>query len=200
MPRDRRSLGSRIARQGVRLAGAGQRIGAFPPVLPPTHQPPAFERETRATTGPTGRRRWQLWFPARTGPPRRVWEVIGGQRVPIERCRPELPPTKNDRLPWHLSRRWVKEWRDAACSEAYYVAQIPPLARIRVSGVVYRTQLGKADAMNDLDRLHPLVDGLQDAGVITSDTRRHVEHGTVTEEHAGKDGPGVLLIVDELEG
>lgn len=48
-------------------------------------------------------------------------------------------------------------------------------------------------------RLAPLIDGLRDAGVIAKDTRRFVTWGTVTEERAGPDGPGVLLIVEALE-
>jgi hypothetical protein len=42
-------------------------------------------------------------------------------------------------------------------------------------------------------------DRLRDAKVIRKDTRDVVTYGPCTEERAGADGPGVLLIVEEID-
>jgi hypothetical protein len=62
-----------------------------------------------------------------------------------------------------------------------------------------RTRIGQADPDNDMARCKPLLDGLRDAKVLRRDTYQAVELGQISEERAGAEGPGVLLIVEELE-
>jgi hypothetical protein len=133
---------------------------------------------------------WQLWFPARLGPPRRR-KVKG---ISVRTRRPELPPTQNDRLHHFVKARWVKEWRDAA-GWAAVQRRLPTLQRVRISAVIYRRAIGTADASNDLERLKPLVDGLVDAGVVPDDKRLYVEYGAVEERRGDH---GILLIVEEV--
>jgi hypothetical protein len=73
------------------------------------------------------------------------------------------------------------------------------LQRARISAVIYRQRLGVADGPGDSERLKPLVDGLVTAGVLANDRRREVEYGEVREEHIGDRGPGILLIVEEID-
>jgi hypothetical protein len=142
---------------------------------------------------------WRLWFPVRLGPPRKVTVTIAGQQITTKRRKLELPPTKNNHAKDpHSHAEWVSDWREAAKQAAKFKYRIPPLGRIRISAVVYRERLGIADAENDHARLAPLQDGLVDAGVVPKDTYRYCERGTVTEERAGADGPGILLIVEEV--
>lgn len=139
-------------------------------------------------------RSWRLWLPAMPGPPRKVVKVIGGVKFTARVRRPELPPSPNDRMHFRTKAPVVKAWRDAA-RDAAKAADIPNLARIRFSAVIYRTRLGHADEDNDRARCKFLLDGLRDAGVIANDTRGFIEHGPVTEEK----GPvGVLLIVEDV--
>ncbi|HVQ45116.1 MAG TPA: hypothetical protein VMT30_09255 [Candidatus Saccharimonadia bacterium] len=125
--------------------------------------------------------------------------TIAGQKIKTKRQRLELPPTKNTRDGNEFTHNgWVQEWRTAAKEAASMAHRIPPLGRIRISAVVYRSRIGIADAENDHARLAPLQDGIVDAGVIPKDTYRFCERGDVREERAGADGPGVLLIVEAL--
>jgi hypothetical protein len=134
---------------------------------------------------------WELWFPAKLGPPR--WRIR--RKVRVKDRTLELPPTQNDRLHHHAKAAWVREWK----TEAWAIArrrQLPRLERARVSAIVYRERLGTADALNDFERLKHLIDGLVEAGALAGDTYKHVTPGTI-EERRGS--PGVILIVDELE-
>lgn len=141
---------------------------------------------------------WRLWFPARLGPNRKRTKMVNGVKVAFRAKRPELPPTPNStRGNPFAHAAWVKEWRQAGRDLAK-AQQIPPLARVRISAVIKRRAIGKADEDNDRARLKPLVDGLRDAKVLTNDTRGHVDYGACTEERAGPEGPGVLLIVEAL--
>lgn len=140
---------------------------------------------------------WRLWFPARLRARKRV-RTVNGERVTDRVKAPQLPPGPNGSRGNPIAHaKWVKVWRDAACEAA---ADIPFCGRIRVSSVMRRRAIGTADEDNDRARLKPLVDGLRDAGVIRKDTRGHVVYGPCSEERAGPEGPGVLLIVEALEG
>lgn len=140
-----------------------------------------------------------MWFAARPGPPRPTTVIVADQRVRVKRRRPELPPGPNgSRGNPYEHARWVKDWRTAGANAAIQHL-MPSLSRVRISAVLHRRALGTADEDNDRARLKPLVDGLRDAGVIPKDTRSHVVWGDVTEERAGPDGPGVVLIVEALE-
>ena len=152
----------------------------------------------KVTTDSPEPRTWRLWFAARpTLPP--ALRPTGKNGKP-KRSPPVLPPNVVERsnLTWPAERALIGYWRLLAKTVAGY-ADIPRLQRARISGVVYRRAIGVADEDNDKSRLKPLVDGLRDAGVIKNDTRQFVEFGPVTEERAGADGIGLLLIVDEID-
>jgi hypothetical protein len=138
---------------------------------------------------------YRLWFPARQ--PLRI-HTLTKSGTP-KRNPPRLPPNVNERraMTWQAERGIVGYWRLLAKTLALY-QDIPQLSRIRVSAVVYRRAVGVADEDGDRSRLKCLIDGLRDAKIIKNDTRAYVEHGPCTEERAGADGPGVLLIVEEL--
>lgn len=157
---------------------------------------------------PAAGRRWCLWLPARHGPWRKSWHKVGGVRVPTKVRRLELPPGPNgSRGNPYAHAAWVKEWRQAALDAAF--AQVwmhlddpgawQPPERVRISAVLFRRALGTADPDNDIARLKPILDGLRDARVLRKDTYGGVEIAPPREERAGADGPGVLLIVEELE-
>jgi hypothetical protein len=146
-----------------------------------------------ATTG-TAEATWRLWFAVRWGPWRTV-KVDGGK---TRARRLEMPPGPNGPRGNHFAHaQWVREWREAAWGMAE-AAGYPPMERVRISAIFRRRALGTADEDNDRARLKPLVDGLRDAKIIPNDTRGHVVWGSVTEERADADGPGVLLIVEPL--
>ena len=138
--------------------------------------------------------RYELFFARRLGPPRKTTLKVGTWRVPTKVRKLELPPNANDRLHWRVRAPWVAEWRKASADNARAL-QIPALGRVRISAVIYRSHLGKADADGDLARLKPLVDGLVDAGVIPDDRRQFVEYGPVI-EHRATGEPGLLLILE----
>lgn len=106
-----------------------------------------------------------------------------------------MPPSPNARL-HHMARaRSAKHWRTLA----HYTAKlddIPALRRVRITAVLTRRTLGRADEDNDRARLKPLTDGLVDAGILPNDTRGFIEWGPCTE---AKGRPGVRLIVEALE-
>lgn len=136
-----------------------------------------------------------LWFPARPGPWRTRTATVGGRKVSGKVQVDELPPSQNDRLHHHTKAKWVAEWREVARGQAQ-ARGYERLERARVSVVVYRHRLGTADPTNDLERCKPLIDGLQDAGVLAGDTYRHLEIGTIEERRGDH---GILLTIDEIE-
>ncbi len=143
-------------------------------------------------------RQWRLWFAARLGPPRKVTVIVSGQRVRMKRRRLELPPGPNGSRGNPFGHAaWVKVWRQAG-AQAAIAHRMPTLDRVRISATFHRRAIGTADEDNDRARCKPLVDGLRDAGVIANDTRGYVVYGDCTEERAGVDGPGILLIVEAL--
>lgn len=143
--------------------------------------------------------RWDLWFAARLGPPRKKTRMLNGVKVTAKVRSLELPPGPNGSRGNHFGHaRWVKEWRSAAKTAAW-MHRMPALERVRISSTVYRRAIGKADEDNDRARCKPLVDGLRDAGVISNDTRGHVVYGPCTEARADDMGVGILLTVEELE-
>jgi crossover junction endodeoxyribonuclease RusA len=159
--------------------------------------PDVVSQSTLAVSGPLSPRCWRLWFAARPSlPPALRPRTKTGKPKPPP---PVLPPNVNERRRLHpiAERNLVAHWRGLAFTLARQ-AGIPSLGRIRVSVVARRRALGVADASGDAERLKPLIDGLVDAGVVPKDTYAYVEHGTVAEERAGTDGPGILLIVEEV--
>lgn len=148
-----------------------------------------------ASTQPV--RAWRLWFAARPYvPPALRGRTRSGKP---KRPDPVLPPNINERtrLHWRTERRLTAYWKREAWALAK-AQQIPRLARIRVSAVIYRDVLGKADRGGDEERLKPLLDGLVQAGVVPDDTYAFIEHGGVSEVKAAI--CGVELIVEALEG
>lgn len=149
---------------------------------------------TRQT--PPVKNRWELWFAARLGPWRTTRKTVAGIRMKAKTRRMEFPPGPNGSRGNPFGHAaWVKEWRAAAKSAAW-MHLMPSLERARISAIVYRRAIGTADEDNDRSRCKPLVDGLRDAGVIKGDTRKFVTYGLCTEQRAGADGPGILLIVE----
>ena len=104
-----------------------------------------------------------------------------------------MPPSPNARLHYMARARSAKHWRQLAALTAQR-EHVPPMPRVRVSAVLTRRRLGLADEDNDRARVKPIVDGIVDAGVISRDTRGHVEWGDVTEQRGA---PGVVLIVED---
>lgn len=149
--------------------------------------------EIPAAEASTGRR-FELWFPARPALPAALRPRTGSAKP--KRMPPRLPPNINERRAMHpqAERKLVAYWRELAHLTAQS-SQIPRLDRVRLSGVVYRRNLGVADGSGDSERLKPLMDGLVDAGVLPNDTRRYVEHGTVDEQHGE---PGIRLFIEEV--
>lgn len=144
-----------------------------------------------ASTG----RLYRLWFPARrTTAPAGLTKSGKPKRKP-----PGLPPNVNERrnMTWKVERGVIGYWRLLAKTVAQYEG-IPPLARVRISVIVRRRALGVADEDGDASRAKPLVDGLRDAKVIRNDTRDVVTWGTCTEERMGAEGPGIVLVVEEI--
>jgi hypothetical protein len=134
---------------------------------------------------------WQLWFPARLGPPRTVRVRGINRRIRRE----ELPPSQNgSRGNPFAHAAWVKVWRTAARDMAR-ARRLPRLERARISIVVYRARLGVADPDNDLARCKALLDGLRDAGALAKDTYGAIEIGTIQERRGDH---GILLIVEEV--
>jgi hypothetical protein len=146
-------------------------------------------------------RRWELWFPARLGPKHKRKRTVNGVKVEVRVKVPELPPGPNGSRGNPIAHgQWVKGWRESARDIARAaVGEIEPLRRARVTAIMRRTRIGQADPDNDMARCKPLLDGLRDAKVLRRDTYQAVELGQISEERAGAEGPGVLLIVEELE-
>lgn len=142
-------------------------------------------------------RRWELFFPALPGPVRKRKRVLDGSSITTREKRPELPPTKNDRLHWRVRAKLTAQWREAAYLRAK-AAEIPQLARVRISAVIHRRVVGRADEDNDRARLTALTDGLKLAGVMPDDRRKYVEYGSVTEQAWDARGLGITIIVEEL--
>lgn len=156
----------------------------------------ATENGSWSTSDNSGRLldHWELWFPARLGPPRRVTATVAGHKIKTTRRRLDLPPTMNDRLHYRVKGPWVREWREAARDVARERGY-PMLARARVSMIVYRPRIGVSDPDNDWGRVKPLLDGLRDAGALAKDTYGSVVLGTIEERRGGL---GIQLIVDEI--
>jgi len=106
----------------------------------------------------------------------------------------DYPPSPNVRLHYMRLARERARWRANAWATAK-AAGVDACERIRVSAVIVRRVLGRADEDNDRARLKPIWDGLVDAGVIPDDRRGLIEHGPVTEERGNR---GLRIIVDRL--
>ena len=106
-----------------------------------------------------------------------------------------MPPGPNARPHWYTRALTARQWKERVYLECRRL-EIPRLARIRLSAVIYRKHLGVADEDNDRARLKPALDGIVAAGVIPTDTRRFVELGPVTE---ARGAPGVELLIEELD-
>jgi hypothetical protein len=101
--------------------------------------------------------------------------------------------------PWR-KRTDRKNWRTHALALAQ-LAGLPRerLVRVRISGTVYRRNLGVADAPGDLERFKSVVDGLVASSYLPDDTRRFVEYTQPAEEHADPAHPkGFRLLIEEL--
>ena len=98
-----------------------------------------------------------------------------------------------------VEKKLVAYWREYAVREVRRQHAMRTLDRARISAIVYRRNMGVADASGDTERLKPLVDGLVSAGVLPDDRRRYVEYGEVEEQRIGYRGPGILLRVEAIE-
>ncbi|MGH2362423.1 MAG: hypothetical protein ACRDGM_18015 [bacterium] len=78
----------------------------------------------------------------------------------------------------------------------FYYGDSPPWKRTRLSAIIYRSVLGRADEDNDRSRLKPIIDGLVDAGLVPDDRREYVELGKVSE--AKRKWPGIMMLAEEL--
>lgn len=108
-------------------------------------------------------------------------------------CR-DYPPSPNDRKHWMAKARDMKRWKGIFMVLARQ-AGIPPCQRIRVSAVIIRRAVGRADEDNDRARLKPCLDSLVAAGVIPDDRRGYIEHGPVTEERGPR---GLRLVIERI--
>lgn len=104
------------------------------------------------------------------------------------------PPSPNARMHFMKRAGYNKRWRELVALQAW-LNGVPKMQRIKVSAVIIRRALGRADEDNDRSRLKPVIDGLVDAGVIPDDRRGCVVWGDVTEER-GK--AGLRLIVEAI--
>lgn len=178
-------------------AGRGARARTLKMAIPGVLVALESEKVSKDPDARSGRG-YALWFPARLGPPRKRDRTIAGHRVKVKVRGLELPPGPNgSRGNPYEHARWSKEWRAEAKRQAES-GGLPRMDRVRISAVFRRRALNVADEDNDRARCKPLLDGLRDAGVIAKDTRKYVEWGTCTEQRAGADGPGLLLIVEEI--
>lgn len=151
-------------------------------------------------TPPSQPRRWELWFPARLGPKRKRKRTVNGVKVEVRVKVPELPPGPNGSRGNPIAHsQWVKQWRESARDiTKAAVGEVEPVRRARITAIMRRGRIGKADPDNDMARCKPLLDGLRDAGLLSKDTYRAVEFGPISERRADERGPGVMLIVEEL--
>ena len=142
--------------------------------------------------------RWALFFAARPEIPKALLGTTKSGKP--KKHPPRLPPNINERRAMHpmVEKKTVAYWREGVPREVRRQHGMRPLKRARISAVIYRRNLGVADASGDAERIKPLVDGLVDAGVLPNDRRSEVEYGEITEEHIGYRGMGVLLIVEEV--
>ncbi len=130
---------------------------------------------------------------ARTGT-RKAVEADGGSRRSWRLVFIGMPPGPNARLHWSARAASNRMWRfDAALKVK--LADIPPLARIRISATFYRRRLGVADPDNDLARCKVLADAVVAMGVVPTDTYRYVSWGEVRE---ARGAPGVELVIEEV--
>lgn len=107
---------------------------------------------------------------------------------------PKLP-SPNDRMNWRTRAANTKAWREAAFLAAKN-AEIPNLARVRLSVAFQAPRMHRHDADNLIAMCKPLADGLVGMwigkkpnrsflpGVLPDDNRSVVEWGDVTEDSA----------------
>jgi hypothetical protein len=111
-----------------------------------------------------------------------------------------LPMNQNGSdSPWR-KRTDRKLWRAYAPALARRV-ELPreTLIRVRISGTVYRRNLGVADAPGDLERFKSVVDGLVEGSYLPDDTRRYVDYTQPAEAHISGEHPrGFELVIEEL--
>ncbi len=94
-----------------------------------------------------------------------------------------LPLSPNDRPSVFKKAANNRQWRQKAAVVARNMG-IPRLERAKVSIVIYRRAVGRADEDNDRARFKPVIDGLRDAGVLTGDTRGQIIYGRCIEKKA----------------
>jgi hypothetical protein len=111
-----------------------------------------------------------------------------------------LPMNQNGSdSPWR-KRTDRRAWRAYAPALARNV-ELPreTLVRVRISGTVYRRNLGVADAPGDLERFKSVVDGLVEGSYLPDDTRRYVDYTQPAEAHISGEHPrGFELVIEEL--
>lgn len=141
--------------------------------------------------------RFEIFLPARLGPPRKRTRTINGVKIQVRVQQHELPPNQNERLHYRVKAKIIADWRQAACAAAIE-HQLPHLQRVKISAIVHRKVVGKADASGDLERIKSLVDGMVDAGVVPDDRRAFCEYGTIEEQKQDARGLGITLIIEPL--
>src|SRR5262245_3969849 len=88
----------------------------------------------------------------------------------------------------------AREWRALALLRCY-LADVPKLHRIRISAVIYRRALGRADEDNDRARLVNVVNGIVSAGVVPDDTRAYIAWGPCQE---ARGAPALEVTIEEI--
>lgn len=141
--------------------------------------------------------RFEVFLPARLGPPRKRARTINGVKISVKVRQHELPPNQNDRLHHMVKAKIMADWRQASCAAAIE-HQLPHLQRVKISAIIHRKVVGRADITGDYDRIKAPVDGLVDAKVIPDDRRSFVEYGTIEEQKQDARGLGITLIIEPL--
>lgn len=89
-----------------------------------------------------------------------------------------LPFTKalslNDRTPWMVKAKGVREWRDAT-RWSVRAAKVPSCSLIRVGFHYIPKDMRRRDPDNLVAAMKPCVDALVDEHVVPDDTRQYVQ-------------------------
>lgn len=145
----------------------------------------------------TSLQRWEVFLPALPGPPRVVKKRIDGLEFRAKVRRLELPVNQNERLHWRVKAKLTAEWRKHTAS-ILLKERIPKLQKVRISAIMHRRVIGKADWVNDAERLKAPVDAMVELGIIPDDRREFVSYGSIDEQKMDERGVGITLIIEVI--